>query len=134
MQSWEGRFKSQALFDDRALLSCVVYVYLNPFRVRIAPTPEQPTYTSIKNRIYRCNNHSSLESFVGINRDSIVIPYRLKDYLELVDLIGRIIRDDKRGNIKGSLPKIFDRLSLDTDSWIKLTTQFEDHFQSWVSS
>ena len=52
----------------------------------------------------------------------------------VVDWTGRIIRDDKRGHIQQPHPKILDRLSLDQDSWKELTTQFEEHFQSWVSS
>ena len=131
---WEGRFKSQALLDERALLSCMAYVDLNPIRACMAATPEQSAHTSIKKRIYDSSNQDGLESFVGIKQDSIGIPYRLKDYIELVDWTGRIIRDDKRGHIQQSLPKILDRLSLDEHSWSELTTQFEEHFQSWVSS
>ncbi len=131
---WEGRFKSQALLDERALLSCMAYVDLNPIRACMAATPEQSAHTSIKKRIYDTSNQRGLESFVGIKQDSIGIPYRLKDYIELVDWTGRVIRDDKRGHIQQSLPKILDRLSLDEHSWTELTTQFEEHFQSWVSS
>ena len=138
MQSWEGRFKSQALLDERALLSCMAYVDLNPIRAAMATTPESSEHTSIKKRIDLLAlgkpNPSSIEAFVGIQEQAIGIPFRLKDYLELVDWTGRIIRDDKRGAIESDLPPIIQRLNLDTDAWKILTTEFEIRFKQWVGS
>jgi hypothetical protein len=56
------------------------------------------------------------------------IAYSLKDYCELVDTTGRCIRDNKTGYIDRSQSPILERLGLDTQQWLTLTTEFEKHF------
>lgn len=49
---WEGRFKSQALLDEKAVLACMAYVDLNPVRAKMAHSVQSAQYTSIFERIH----------------------------------------------------------------------------------
>jgi REP element-mobilizing transposase RayT len=47
---WEGRFKSQALLDEAAVLTCMSYVDLNPVWAGMAETPEASSPSSQKSK------------------------------------------------------------------------------------
>ena len=143
---WESRFKSQALLDEKALAACLAYVDLNPVRAGMAETPESSDHTAIKERIETAQtaatpNHPNqqpkhLLPFVGYPRAEMPkgLPFRLSDYLELVDWTGRAIRDDKRGAIPPHLPPILDRLGIDPKHWLYMTQNFESRFKGLVGA
>ena len=117
---WESRFKSQALLDERALLTCMAYVDLNPIRAAMASTPETSDYTSIQERI-KAKKTNLLNLGLGENE----IPYSLGDYCALVDATGRCIVANKRGYIPDDLPDILERLNLNSDTWLDELNQFK---------
>ena len=136
---WEGRFKSQALLDEAAVLTCMAYVDLNPIRAKMATTPERSDYTSIQCRIKAALNGEQpqpLLCFIGNEKQNQPkgINFALKDYLQLVDETGRIIRDDKRGSISASSAKVLIRLNISAEIWIKLTTEFGKIFHGPVGN
>jgi REP element-mobilizing transposase RayT len=117
---FESRFKSQALLDERALLSCMAYVDLNPIRAAMARTPENSDHTSIQERIK--NKSTNLLNFGSKKND---IPYNLNDYLDLVDSAGRALLTNKKGFIPDDLPPIMDRLGFDGSTWFDDLDQFK---------
>jgi len=143
---WEGRFKSQALLDEAALAACMAYVDLNPIRASMTKTPETSDHTSIKQRIKKAEtahipNHlhqqvKALMPFAGNPRKNMPkgLPFRLTDYIELVDWTGRILRDDKRGSIDQTIPPILERLNIEAKHWRYMTQHFESRFKSLVGS
>ncbi len=122
---WEGRFKSQALLDTRAVLACMAYVDLNPIRAAMAKTPEHSDYTSIQQRILH-PEETSLKPF-SEQPDEQDIPFGLKDYLELVDWAGRQIISNKRGNIPASTPPILARLGMDASPVLEYLAKDDIH-------
>jgi len=137
---WEGRFKSQALLDETALVTCMAYVDLNPVRARLDKTPETSKHTSIKTRIevakVKQTQPKTLFPFIGYEREDQPegLPFKLTDYLELIDLTGLVIRADKAGCLDISLAPILQRINLTSEQWLEVSTGFEKHFTTAVGS
>lgn len=160
---WESRFKTQALLDDSALLSAMVYVDLNPIRAGIAKSTEESEFTSIYERIKRIEQQlrttnsesgqleinkkysinvdqlkqpSTLVPFSIVDQEkSIHISFKLSDYLTLVDNTGRMIREGKpSGAIPETLLPILDRLQIRADAWISHVKNLETEFHQAVGS
>ena len=134
---WEGRFKSQALLDEAALAACLAYVDLNPLHAGMAKTPESSDHTSLQQRITitqaaHTPNHPQQQArglmpFAGDPRQDSPkgLPFRLTDYLELVDWTVRILWENKLGAIEVTLPPILERLQIESKHWLFLTQHFE---------
>ena len=156
---WKGRFKSQALLDEKALLSCMAYVDLNPVRAKMAATPEESEFTSIQERLF---DHAKRVARPSRQQKTLVrqykknlvsqsdtdlkqarlkplngscfaplsegIPFTRQDYFELVDWMGRTLREDKRGAIDGQLPPILQRLGIQPENWIDSVSHFQKYF------
>jgi hypothetical protein len=124
---WEGRFKSQALLTESALLACMTYVDLNPIRAALAERPEESDYTSIKQRLDGEQPEASLPPLLlpfASQGNPDGLPYAFADYLMLVDWTGRAIRTDKRGHIPAHLAPILQRLGLDRAQWLRQVVLF----------
>jgi len=155
---WESRYKSQALLDEQALLSCMSYCDLNPIRAGMAKTPEASEHTSIQMRIEYWQRESkaadqpvlnkedgheednlqpvSLLPFVGNHRQPMPsgIAFNLIDYIELIDWTGRAVLNNKRGSISTDAPAIIHRLKISPEHWLELSTNFESRFKGLVGS
>jgi len=209
---WEGRFKSQALLDEAAILTVMAYVDLNPIRAGIANSLLNSDYTSVAMRLQELvKQHQTaaielpeaaeavkaaeaaaanadttpvftesgatqsgqrslkdaVKNIIGLGHDfpsagvtpmivqespppdpaenpirlhnerrlallplaplmpfdpssknAAAIHFDFVDYLELVDETGRIMREDKKGYIRDTTPKILEQISLRADTFI----------------
>ncbi|MCG7985457.1 MAG: transposase [Candidatus Thiodiazotropha lotti] len=143
---FEGRFKSQALLDEGAVLTCMSYVDLNPIRASMAETPEESDFTSIQERIkvyiekQRSDNVSQprtkLYPFAKTkgNKPLNGIDFAEEDYFRLLDWTGRAIRNDKRGSIPEDLAPILERLNLKPDVWLKSINNYNKDYFTAVGS
>ncbi|MFC4281832.1 transposase, partial [Thalassotalea piscium] len=134
---WEGRFKSQALLDEAALAACMAYVDLNPVRANVAKTPESSENTSVKQRVIsarKATQPTLLLPFIGNPRQTMPkgLPFELKDYLELIELTGRCIREDKTGYIDKHQPALLTRLNIKPENWLTLSKDFRKLFHGAV--
>ena len=138
----------------------MAYVDLNPIRARMAETPEQSVYTSIRARLqgdYRRNTRAvavvrmlergelhhfatpirplmgfsgRIEPSASSRQAADVLPIREQDYLKLVDQTGRLVARGKSGHIDPSLGPILDRLGITPTQWTEASTDFRQHYRN----
>ena len=147
---WEGRFKSMALLDQAAILTCAAYVDLNPIRAGIATTPETSNFTSAQDRIVarqarkreeeRAVELEPAEHQRCLERAKWLCPLRdepnrrgflamdLDDYMALLDWTGRKVVEGKKGSIPEHLAPILRRLDIEGDQWLHSSQHFGSMF------
>ena len=129
---WQNRFKSQALLDEAALLTCMAYVDLNPIRAGITDKPETSSFTSIQNRINQSKPISkTLLPFSKVNTDLNLtnLPITQAAYFQLVDWTGRCIVSKNKGSIPSHISPILERLNLTEHEWLRHTRYYEARFK-----
>ncbi len=151
---WEGRFKSQLLCDAGAVMACMAYVDLNPVRVGLAESPETSEFTSVHERFERecaARGRSAKPKRESSERttpnpqqaaawltpvEDIVADEEfgrwgvsLAEYLELVDVTGRMISEGKRGVIPSHLAPVLARLELRSETWVGSVEGYGSIFQ-----
>jgi len=74
--------------------------------------------------------------FAGNPREAMSkgLPFKLTDYIALIDLSGRIIREDKSGFIDPILFSILQRLNIESEQWVYLINHFESKFKSFIGA
>ena len=147
---WEGRFRSIALLDQAAILTCAAYVDLNPIRAGLAETPETSDFTSAQDRIVARQAEKALTEVPGgldpkeirrcLDRAKWLCPLRdeshrrgflaidLDDYLTLLDWTGRKVVAGKKGRIPDDLAPILHRLRVEGDQWLYSAQHFGSLF------
>jgi hypothetical protein len=124
---WEGRYKCQALCDERTLLAAMAYVDLNPIRAGMADRLETSTYTSAAARISEMTMNpalatSSLKPIAGSLRPDLDIT--TADYLHILDWTGRQLAPGKRGRIAPEAPAILTSIDHDETRWATRVAAF----------
>lgn len=138
---WEGRFRSQALLDEGALLTCAAYVDLNPIRAKMTTTLENSDYTAIQQRLaIQAKTQPPLESLMpfqsekstqttnSVNTPRATLPFTLPDYIELLQWTANQIRDNKAYN-PTDVPVIVKSAGLNPATWLHSVKNYGNEYQ-----
>jgi len=131
---WEGRFKSQRLETEAAVVSCAVYIDLNRIRAGCAPTPEASEFTSIQDRIraVMANRRPQAPQLATFQEALGPTAISVEEYIKLVDESARLLKDDKH-SMDPTLAPIFERLGIRAEAWPKSVREHRGLFRRVVA-
>lgn len=134
---WEGRYSSQALLDEAAVLSCMCYVDLNPVRAKITQKLEESNHTGIKKRIDNIKTQASNQTQPDLSKSINALSCQLKsqrmtisikDYFDLVEWTGKSIVYDNKATIPPNIQSVLSSLNLQQEHWLKHIKDFNQHY------
>lgn len=133
---WQGRFSSQALLDEAAVLSCMAYVDLNPVRAKITQKLQESNHTSIKKRLDHLDEYcdkfdENIEAMSGTIRAN-KLSVTLREYTLLVEWAGKSIIYPNKAFIPPHIGYLLDRLNLQQQHWLKQVEQYGMNFNRIV--
>lgn len=129
---WEGRYKSQLLCDERALIAAMAYVDLNPIRVGLYERIESSRHTSACERIAATHAapemlYHPLRAVIGTLPNSLSLS--TADYLQILDWTGRALAPGKYGAIAVNAPAVLSAFDRTPDRW---TLRVRGYGSGWM--
>jgi len=115
---WEGRFRTQALLDDPAVLACMVYVDLNPVRAGIADSPEQGGHTSVRRRVRAQEPGEAPLAPLASSIRSQLLSVSTSQYLALLNWTAAQGHESKQGRAPANAPPVLERLDIRPQQWL----------------
>jgi REP element-mobilizing transposase RayT len=145
---WEGRFKSQALLDERALVAGMVYVDLNPIRANLADTLEPSYYTSIPARIRQLARRGAPPRWVPPRAERSVrlvplggdaegaepLPFAFRDYLAAAEWAAHGVQAEKGGAELRDAPRLMRRVGIRAGPFVEHLRAARPAFHDVVGS
>lgn len=149
---WEGRFRSQALLDEAAVLTCMSYVDLNPIRAAMARSLEESDFTSIQQRLEadareQCaDRHGQDPEPEGPHRPALAafaragvvdpeqdLPLLFEEYVELLAATGAAVRAETPGvAMSEESVRLLERFGIHSAHWVETVKNYRRHFFSMV--
>jgi len=127
---WESRFKSQALLDEGAALTCMAYVDLNPIRTQKVKNLADSDHTSIQKRL---KETSTIAAIAGQVKSRTMV-LKLKDYIDLVEWTANSIVSKNKAPLPYQLSGTLEQLNLRQENWLNQVQHYGSHYHRYVGS
>jgi REP element-mobilizing transposase RayT len=135
---WEGRFRSQALLDAGALVTCMTYVDLNPIRAGLATTLEESAFTSIQERLQAAARGKSgppaaLVPFADQgSAGGDPLPVSFPDYVEVLRWTAASLIEPRSDAGPAHVKAALERLDLESAGFVASVRQYARSFFTMV--